>query len=158
MQSDALIPVSWRSKPRSFVALMSLYEANYLRLHALCGDPARLVGECWSRVPGDCDLVLSVTEQAPYTTGLVLSYLLPAATSSSPVAGVPPLLERFPEVNIRVYSDARLVEAQFWSDGAAPVAGAPRRREERELDQRWTRNVMLNKWLEYCLGRGHRFR
>jgi uncharacterized protein YqiB (DUF1249 family) len=24
------------------------------------------------------------------------------------------------------------------------------------LDQRWARNVMLNKWLEYCLERGHR--
>src|SRR5690606_33119920 len=26
-----------------------------------------------------------------------------------------------------------------------------------ELDQRWARNMMLNKWLEYCLERGHRF-
>ena len=28
---------------------------------------------------------------------------------------------------------------------------------ERELHQRWTRNMMLNKWLEYCAERGHRF-
>ena len=28
---------------------------------------------------------------------------------------------------------------------------------ERELDQRWARNTMLNKWLEYCAERGHRF-
>jgi hypothetical protein len=28
---------------------------------------------------------------------------------------------------------------------------------ERELDQRWARNMMLNKWLEYCAERGHRF-
>ena len=28
---------------------------------------------------------------------------------------------------------------------------------ERELDQRWARNTMLNKWLEYCVERGHRF-
>ena len=29
---------------------------------------------------------------------------------------------------------------------------------ERELDQRWARNTMLNKWLEYCTDRGHGFR
>jgi len=27
----------------------------------------------------------------------------------------------------------------------------------RELDERWARNVLLNKWLEYCAERGHRF-
>jgi hypothetical protein len=26
-----------------------------------------------------------------------------------------------------------------------------------ELQQRWTRNLMLNKWLEYASERGHRF-
>ena len=26
-----------------------------------------------------------------------------------------------------------------------------------ELSRRWTRNVMLNKWLEYCVDKGHRF-
>ena len=36
---------------------------------------------------------------------------------------------------------------------AAASRGCP----ERELDQRWARNMMLNKWLEYCVERGHRF-
>jgi uncharacterized protein YqiB (DUF1249 family) len=27
----------------------------------------------------------------------------------------------------------------------------------RELGDRWLRNVMLNKWLDYCVERGHRF-
>jgi hypothetical protein len=26
-----------------------------------------------------------------------------------------------------------------------------------ELSRRWTRNSMLNKWLEYCHDQGHRF-
>jgi uncharacterized protein YqiB (DUF1249 family) len=26
-----------------------------------------------------------------------------------------------------------------------------------ELDDRWRRNTMLNKWLEYCVDRGHQF-
>jgi uncharacterized protein YqiB (DUF1249 family) len=64
----------------------------------------------------------------------------------------------YPDMSIRVYHDAHLVEAQEWA-GAHPhaVLQALRRRAERELDQRWARNMMLNKWLEYCLERGHRF-
>ena len=27
----------------------------------------------------------------------------------------------------------------------------------RVLGRRWARNVLLNKWLEYCAERGHRF-
>src|SRR5204862_370029 len=38
MLTDTLTIVSWRAKPRSFVALMSLYESNYLRLASLAGD------------------------------------------------------------------------------------------------------------------------
>ena len=26
-----------------------------------------------------------------------------------------------------------------------------------ELSRRWVRNIMLNKWLEYCADQGHRF-
>ena len=51
----------------------------------------------------------------------------------------------------RVYL-AHLVEAQ-----PQPSAAARRASPERELDQRWARNMMLNKWLEYCVERGHRF-
>lgn len=153
MQTDALIPVSWRARPRSFVALMSLYESNFVRLHALCGDPARLRGEQRSCVAGDCDLVLTAVEQTPYTTALTLTYLLP-----SPDASLPEGTERFPDVTLRVYADARLAEARHWAQRHQhPALRALRRGAERELDQRWAMNMMLNKWLEYCLERGHRF-
>ncbi len=116
MQDEALLPVSWRSRPRSFVALMSLYESNYIRLRSLCdGDPARLEGARRSIVQGDCELLLEVTERAPYTTTLSLTYLLPAAGPSG-------ALERFPDVRIRIYSDARLAEAQQWADQPAHPA------------------------------------
>lgn len=154
MQDEALLPVSWRARPRSFVALMSLYESNYIRLRALCGDPARLQGEYRSVSPGDCDLVLSVVEQAPYTSTLNLTYLLPAPGA----VGEEPTLERFPDVRIRTYADAHLAEAQSWaSNPAHPALRALRRGAERELDQRWALNMMLNKWLDYCMERGHRF-
>ena len=141
MLNDALSIVSWRSRPRSFVALMSLYESNYLRLAALAGDLRRLPDTRVSRVANDCDLRLSVTERSPYTT--------------SRGEGV----ATYPDMRVRIYHDARLVEAQEWaSQHDHQALRALRGQAERELDQRWARNTMLNKWLEYCIDRGHGFR
>ena len=158
MLDDAVTLVSWRSRPRSFVALMALYESNYVRLSSLVGAIAyagasgfeKLVGRHRSRVEGDCDLLLNVTDRSPYTTTLNLTYHLGDGADGAAL--------EYPDMSIRIYHDAHLVEAQEWA-GAHPhaVLQALRRRAERELDQRWARNVMLNKWLEYCLERGHRF-
>lgn len=140
MLDDTLTRVSWRARPRSFVALMSLYESNFIRLGWLAGDLARLEGGYRSQVGADCDLLLTVTGRSPYTTTAQLTYVLPEAAGT--VA--------YPDMRLCIYHDARLVEAQDWSrDGP--------RKPERELDQRWSRNMMLNKWLEYCAERGHRF-
>jgi uncharacterized protein YqiB (DUF1249 family) len=158
MLNDVLVPVSWRARPRSFVALMTLYESNYIRLRSLTGEPAALRGSKHSLVADDCELVLDVTEQARYTTTLQLTYLLaldPAGKAH----------ERYPDLRVRVYSDAHLAEAQMvapWhghdpAGATHPVLAVLRRNAERELDQRWALNMMLNKWLEYCVERGHRF-
>jgi uncharacterized protein YqiB (DUF1249 family) len=149
MLSDALSIVSWRSRPRSFVALMSLYESNYLRLAALAGDLQALSDVSVSRVADDCDLRLTVTERSPYTVSFGLTYLFEQADG----------LTTYPDMRVRVYHDARLVEAQEWAsqhehEGLRRLRGVA----ERELDQRWARNTMLNKWLEYCIDRGHGFR
>ena len=149
MISDALSIVSWRSRPRSFVALMSLYESNYLRLAALAGDLRRLPDTRVSRVANDCDLRLSVTERSPYTTSFDLTYLFDAGEG----------LTTYPDMRVRIYHDARVVEAQEWaSQHDHQALRAMRGQAERELDQRWARNTMLNKWLEYCIDRGHGFR
>jgi uncharacterized protein YqiB (DUF1249 family) len=151
MLNDAVTLVSWRSRPRSFVALMALYESNYLRLGWLAGTLSSLNGRHRSGVRNDCDLLLSVTERTTYTTTLNLTYRFDEAGT-----GADPL--EYPDMGIRIYHDARLVEAQEWAGAHANgVLLALRRSAERELDQRWARNVMLNKWLEYCQERGHRF-
>jgi uncharacterized protein len=153
MLTDTLQLVSWRSRPRSFVALMSLYESNYVRLSSLAGDLRQLADVRVSRVADDCDLRLSVTERSPYTTSLDLTYLFAEADGAT----------TYPDMRVRVYHDARLVEAQEWAqdrtiqhehEALRRLRGAA----ERELDQRWARNTMLNKWLEYCIDRGHGFR
>jgi uncharacterized protein len=157
--ADTHTVVSWRARPRSFVALMGLYESNYIRLGWLAGDLRSLAGRYTSTVAGDCDLLLTVTELSPYTSTVLLTYLLPAAHGSQP----------YPDMRVRIYHDAHLVEAQQWNSGRGerlppraatrqrPPPAAARRCPERELDQRWARNMMLNKWLEYCVERGHRF-
>jgi uncharacterized protein len=147
MLDDTLTLVTWRSRPRTFVALMALYESNYIRLSWLAGELRALQGKHRSLSAEDCDLLLSVTERSAHTTTLNLTYVLPG-----------PEPQEFPDMHVRIYHDARLVEAQDWAT-AHPhaVLRALRTRAERELDQRWARNMMLNKWLEYCLERGHRF-
>jgi uncharacterized protein YqiB (DUF1249 family) len=138
---DSNIVVSWRTRPRGFAALMGLYESNFLRLEQLAGDLSQLAKVRSSEVPGDCLLLLTVQDRARYTSELLLTYLLPPIAEP---AGAP---ERVPDLPLRLYHDARLLE----------VAGAPDNGAERELDRRWARNMMLNKWLEYCVERGHRF-
>ncbi len=75
MLCEADIKVSWRARPRGFVALMGLYESNYLRFLHLAGNPTRLAGTLVSRVDGDCELHLAVLEHMPYTSTLSLTYL-----------------------------------------------------------------------------------
>lgn len=150
--NEALLPASWRARPRGFAALMSLYESNYLRLTRLTGDPSRLRGERVSHVPGTCDLRLTVMEQCPYTTTVGLTHLFHDPAAADPHMQT---LVTYPDVRIRVYSDARMAQAQHWrADQPEPCSGNPLQ-AERELEQRWLHNNMLNKWLEYCLDLGH---
>jgi len=131
---------------------MSLYESNFIRLSWLTGALRSLEGHHRSTVPGDCDLLLNVTDRSPYTSTLNLTYLLSGDVPESANA------VQYPDMRVRVYHDAHLVEALEWATShGQPVLKALRTHAERELDQRWARNVMLNKWLEYCVERGHRF-
>jgi uncharacterized protein YqiB (DUF1249 family) len=127
---------------------MGLYESNYIRFGRLAGDLAQLGGRHVSCVSGDCDLLLTVTERTPYTTAVTLTYLLDDGAAES----------AYPDMRLRLYHDARVAEAHDWAASHEHRGlRALRGHAERELDLRWARNVMLNKWLDYCLERGHRF-
>jgi uncharacterized protein len=128
---------------------MGLYESNYIRFGWLAGLLTDLSGAHRSHPIGDCELLLTVTARSPYTSTVNLTYRLP-----QPEGAVAP----YPDMSVRIYHDAHLVEAQQWAEShTQPVLKALRGTAERELDQRWARNLMLNKWLEYCVERGHRF-
>ena len=146
---DSLCVTSWRARPVSFVSLMTLYESNYIRLRALVSDVRGLAGRAVSSVPGDLDLHLEALEHSPYTSILRLTYFFPDAEAT--VAE--------PDLEVRVYHDARLAEASRCSrrvrhPGLASLQdGLPA-----AMGERWRRNMLLNKWLDYCAERGHRIR
>lgn len=148
MIGDLLCATSWRARPRSFVALMTLYESNFIRLHWLVPDARQLAPVSVSRVDGDCALELKVVDRGPYTSMLSLSYVFGDLADG----------EREPSLEIRVYHDARLAEATAigpirrdgaWRDIALRANSA--------ADACWARNMLLNKWLEYCAAKGHSF-
>ena len=133
-------------KPRSFVGLMALYESNYLRLLRLLPELERLDGCFRSRVAGDCDLHLEILERCRYTVTLSLTYHLDTDDG----------LMVDPDITVRAYLDGRLAEAMEIGDRQRHMALRKFIDEQRrELDLRWQRNVVLNKWLEYLSDQGH---
>jgi len=136
-------------RPRSFAGLMSVYESNFLRLMHLVPDLERLDGCYRSRVAGDCDLHLEIMERSRYTVTLTLTYYFEGEYGR--VAD--------PDLLVRAYLDGQLAEAMNLGgvDGEHRHAELRRlvNKECRELDARWTRNMVLNKWLDYLIEQGH---
>lgn len=146
MMLDSLLVPQTIVKPRSFVGLMALYESNYLRLLRLLPDLEQLDGCFRSRVAGECDLYLEVLERSRYTLTLSLTYHLKTDD------GV--ILD--PDITVRVYLDGRLAEAMMVGNRQRHMVLRKFLDEhKRELDLRWRRNIVLNKWLEYLSDQGH---
>ena len=137
---------------RSLGALMALYEGNFIKFAGLAPVlPPNRVAVAFSAVSTsarDLDLHLDVEAVTRYTLDFRLSYRFeePAGCVADP------------DLRLRVYLDARMVEVRGW-------ASAPRHKTlrqlmsdgPRELDRRWARNIMLGKWLDYLHDMGHRF-
>ncbi len=134
------------ARPRSFVGLMSLYESNYLRLQQLVPELERLDGYYRSRVAGACDLHVEIIDRSRYTVTLSLSYFF--YESERRIAE--------PDMKIRAYLDGQLAEAlSLCGDHRHAELRRPSGVHRAELDVRWHRNVVLNKWLEYLMDQGH---
>ena len=132
--------------PRSFVGLMSVYESNYLRLLSIVPDLERIDGCFRSRVAGDCDLHLDVLDRSRYTVTMSLTYYF--ETEEGRIAD--------PDLLVRAYLDGRLAEAMKLGSEHRHVAFRQLVREHgKELNARWRRNIVLNKWLDYLREQGH---
>jgi len=136
-------------RPGSFGGLMVLYEANFIKLNQLIGNLCDRTGTSISHAAGDCDLYLSMEGRSRYTCQVRLTYLF-AGQDAEWVAE--------PDLLAKVYRDARMVEVRSWvythHHEKLRELGA---RYTRPLDICWTRNIMLSKWLDYLLERGHGF-
>jgi len=135
-------------RARSFAGLMTVYESNHARMKQLLGELGRIPEHAVSRSPTDLSLHLSVQERSRYTTVMQMTYWFDSAEGS--VAD--------PDLSVRIYHDARLVEAVDCAGNPRHAVLQPLWRPARsELEQRWTLNIMLNKWLEFCLDNRHVF-
>lgn len=134
------------AKPKSFVGLMTLYESNFVRLNQLIPELTRLDGYYRSKVAGDCDLHVEIVERSRYTITLSLSYFF--YDGDERIAD--------PDMQVRVYLDGKLAEALCFTGEHRHAALRRLSRAHRgQLDARWRRNIVLNKWLEYLMDQGH---
>jgi hypothetical protein len=152
MLIDSLIVPECIYRPGSFSGLMTVYESNYIKLRHLIPGLDELEGVGNTRISTaerDCDLYFDLLMREPYTTTLKLTYWF-GVDAGGAVAD--------PDLTLRVYHDARLVEAVA---GRESHTHAKLRelalRHSLELGRRWRRNIMLNKWLDFLLDMGHSF-
>ena len=129
------------AEARSFAGLMDMYEQNYIRLRNIAPD-LYIADEMISSVPGHNDLYMTITQRCKYTTMLRLTYRFEEEDRI--------LAE--PDLQLKVYHDARVVEVQqLHSRTHGPLYMADL------IEQKWTMNRFLFKWLGYCLYQGHYF-
>ncbi len=133
-------------RPNRFGYLMGLYAENYERLQRMFRTDLLQGTRFRSSIDDGLDIRLDVIERHAYTLELRLTYDL-----CDPVTGQPD-----PSAFIRVYHDARLVEATHcyagrrWHD-ALDARPSPRS----VLAHRLQMNAFLNKWLDYLAEQGH---
>lgn len=146
MLVDSYIIPQCEIRPGSFGGLMALYESNFIKLTHLAGEPAQLDRIYWSRPPGDCELRLTIDGRTKYTRLLHLTYVFEETDG----------VRVEPDMSLRVYLDARMVEVMGWAECQRHVILRKLARQiDRELDRRWTCNMVLSKWLDYLLDMGH---
>jgi uncharacterized protein YqiB (DUF1249 family) len=153
MLVDSLIVPECIFRPGSFTALMTIYESNFIKLSQLNAKlpclPSDNLPLAISHSEQDCDLYLKLLRRERYTTTINLTYWFQQGSVE---------LVADPDLTLRVYHDASLVEAINGSvEHCHPQLKALARGHPSELDRRWRNNIMLNKWLDYLLEMGHRY-
>ncbi|MDE2234101.1 MAG: DUF1249 domain-containing protein [Gammaproteobacteria bacterium] len=134
-------------KPRSFAGLMTLYEGNHAKMRQLLGNLRYLPSQLMSKSATDLSIHLSLHGRSKYTSTLCMTYWFDDDVKSSD-----------PELVVRIYHDARLAEAvscrehprhPVFNGGCSPGA--------KPMEKRWLLNMLLCKWLEYCIDHRHVF-
>lgn len=141
-------PSLFAPRPKSFAALMEMYETNYLQLRLLCGDLRVLPLESRSTITGGIPVLLQVMERSRHTTTLLMTYLFEAQQGG----------DNRPDIVIRVYHDSRQAEVV---GHRCRFVGETVRYWAKDLDTmllcRWRINRFLYKWMNYLRRQGHYF-
>ncbi len=147
MLVDSLIVPQCVYRPGTFTGLMSLYESNYIKLRQLAAELEWSADAVVSAPIRDHALHAEILRREPYTTTLRLTYWL-ADDGGSVVAE--------PDLVLRIYHDARLVEAVTCAESLRHTKLRELARgSHTELGRRWQLNMLLNKWLDYLFEAGH---
>ncbi|HJR71979.1 MAG TPA: DUF1249 domain-containing protein [Gammaproteobacteria bacterium] len=147
MLVDSLIVPQCVYRPGTFTGLMSLYESNYIKLRQLGTELEWSADAVVSAPIRDHALHAEILRREPYTTTLRLTYWL----SEDGGAVVPE-----PDLVLRIYHDARLVEAVSCAESLRHAKLRELARDSHtELGRRWQLNMLLNKWLDYLFEVGH---
>lgn len=131
--------------PRSFIALMDMYEQNYIRLRCLCPQLTKMAKgtKLVSTLSGRAhDLHLTILEHERHTTTLQLTY---AMTDGS----------LRPDITVRIYHDALQAEVLSRACRFGGRYEVDHSVTDTALLCRWKLNRFLFKWLGYCLIQGH---
>lgn len=148
MQASRWFQLEHLFRKREFANLMAIYERNFRLLSDLAPGLAALPDHLVSHVDGSNDLHWQVLDRQRYTTELLLTHYLNVGDEH--IAD--------PDLRLRIYHDTRQVEmmCDVICDDLLEVL-ARNEIEPGVQARRWTVNLFLNRWLEYCLIQGHRF-
>lgn len=149
MLADSYIVPECSYGPGSFGGLMALYESNYLRLMNLFDASVLDASSSLNSISEhDQSLFLRVESSSRYTQVLRLTYLFNEAEG----------LVADPDLRLRVYLDARMAEVINWADHHRhEVLRELQSRMTRQVSKCWRKNMVLSKWLDYLLDKGHSF-
>ena len=137
-----------KGRARSFHALMSLYEENYVRFNQLVSGLPDAGRQSLSQRTNDVDLYLQILERYKYTTTVLLTYRLQCEKGEVST----------PDMKIRLYHDARQAEVMSCCCRDSRHYGWLERDScHSVIEWRWRMNHFLFKWLNYCLKSGHGF-
>ena len=132
--------------PRSFAALMEMYEINYMQLRLLCGDIRSLEGTYISKQAAGIPLRLEVLEQSTHTSILLLTYDFHSDD------------EPRPDLQIQIYHDSRQANVisrrcKFLGEQVS----TRRMHADTQLLCHWRTNRFLFKWVKYLRRQGYTF-
>ncbi len=129
-------------------SLMALYEENFDLFFQLAPDVRSLPCRQDLIAEGEFPLFLTIVEESPYTTTMVLTHRFRQESGH----------EEEPSARIRLYHDSQQGEVLSMSRGESLLTFLSLVDEGMEnLDARWRLNLFLSHWLRHCLESGYRF-